>query len=270
MAATLFSVPPQNLATVRELSHAAAQWASRAARANLPAAADDSHSNLGWNDSHFALLSHPLDAEQRLQLGFGFRDCALLWLENGELIDSLSLQGADEAAAKRWCDEQLAAAGLQGTDQAEMPYELPPVDYSGFDGAAAELEVLGAWFGAAQSAIEDLVSHFGGKAVAPALVRCWPHHFDLATLFMLEEGDPETARSVGVGLSPGDGSYAEPYFYCTPWPTPAELPDAPAPMHWHTEGFTSMVCEATRLDESVDLKGMLTSAVEVAHRSLYS
>ncbi len=269
MTATLFSIPPENLVTVRELSHSAVQWASRAARANLPARDDDSHSNLGWDDPHFALLSHPLDSAQRFQLGFGFRDAALLWLEAGKRVDSLSLQGREDARAKSWCDEHLAAAGLQGTDQAEMPYELPSVDYADLAGAGIELEVLGAWFAAAQSALENLLLTFGSHAVAPAQVRCWPHHYDLATLLMLEEGDPEIARSIGVGLSPGDASYAQPYFYCTPWPAPAHLPDAPEPTHWHTEGFTSLVCEASRLNESVDVTGVLTQAAKVARGSLY-
>ncbi len=267
---TLFSVPPATLIKARELSHAAVQWASRAARANLPVQADDSHSNLGWHEPHFGLLSHPLDSEQRFQLGFGFRNAALLWVDNGGLADSMSLTGSDEASARSWCDAHLQEVGLEITDKAEMPYELPAADYAGFEGTAAELETLGAWFATAQSALDSLVASFGAYAVTPVEVRCWPHHYDLATLFMLETGDPETARSVGIGLSPGDGSYAEPYFYCTPWPTPAHLPDAPSPMHWHTEGFTSLVCEASSLGRSVDIAAMLGRAAEVARGSLYS
>ncbi len=270
MNAKLFSVDPTSLVTVRELSHAAVQWASRAARANLAVKADDSHSNLGWAEAHFALLSHPLDNKQRFQLGFGFGSAALLWVDNGDLADAMSLTGSDEAGARSWCDAHLREVGLEITDKAEMPYELTAVDYADFDGAATELETLGAWFATAQSALDSLVAGFGAHAVAPAPVRCWPHHYDLATLFLLEAGDPETARSVGVGLSPGDGSYAEPYFYCTPWPTPAQLPDAPAPMHWHTEGFTSLVAKASSLDQSVDMAAVLHQAAEVARSSLYS
>ena len=268
MRSQLFAVPPAELVGVRQLSHAAIQWPSRAARANLAAKADDSHSNLGWDEGSFGLLSHPLDDVQRLQLGFSFRSLALLWLDSGAVKHSLPLQDSDEALARDWCDQHLAAAGLQGTDRAQMPYELPAVDYGAFDGSSAELETLGAWFSRAQAALEGLVSSFGGKAIIPPQVRCWPHHFDLATLFVLEEGDPETARSVGIGLSPGDGSYAEPYFYCTPWPAPATLPPAPEPMHWHTEGFTSLVCEAHTLDEGIDLDQMLTTAVEISMESL--
>ena len=73
------------------------------------------------------------------------------------------------------------------------------------------------------------------------------------TLLALEEGDPESAQSIGVGLSPGDEAYAEPYLYCNPWPVPARLPAPPAPLQWHTEGFTSLLCPVSRLASPADL-----------------
>jgi hypothetical protein len=92
-------------------------------------------------------------------------------------------------------------------------------------------------------------------------VRCWPHHYDIATLFALDDGDPETARSVGIGLSPGDSAYAEPYLYCNPWPVPdGALPTAPGPLRWHTEGFTSLVCPASRMGSEQNLSALTESA----------
>jgi len=48
-------------------------------------------------------------------------------------------------------------------------------------------------------------------------VRCWPHHFDIATLLNIGQ---EKLQSIGIGLSPGDNSNPEPYFYVTMWPYP--------------------------------------------------
>ncbi len=267
---TIFSVAPGQLAAARLFSHAAVQWPSRAARANLPAAADDSHSNLGWDQAQSALLSHPLDPERRHQLGFSFQSFSLLWLEDGVLQGSLALHQATETDAGAWCDEQLASAGLQPTGQASMPYELDPVEYRDFaDAATAEqLAALGAWYSVAQANFETLVARFGDLSITQPAIRCWPHHYDLGTLFVLEEGDPETARSVGLGLSPGDGSYSEPYFYCTPWPTPPALPTAPPPGHWHTEGFTSLVLPASAVAEDLDLLECLATAIERARTAL--
>jgi len=266
----LFAVPPGQLVQVRTLSHAAVQWPSRAARANLAPAEDDGHSNLGWSESIGGLVSHFLDGARRYQLGFTFSTGSLAWLVDSELADTLKLEGADEPTAKAWCDARLSAVGLETTDRAEMPYDLDPVDYAGFAGSASAdaLRTLGAWYSRADVLLGDLVGEFGRIAAVRPTVRCWPHHYDLAALFLLDEGDPETVRSIGVGLSPGDESYAEPYFYCSPWPVPEMLPEAPGPLSWHTEGFCSLVCPASRIDRRTDLAMMLRSAVALSHAML--
>ena len=53
--------------------------------------------------------------------------------------------------------------------------------------------------------------------------------------------------SLGCGFSPGDGTYAEPYFYASPWPVPehGDLPKLAGKGHWHTEGYTSAVLPAS-------------------------
>ena len=142
-----------------------------------------------------------------------------------------------------------------------MPYVLDPVNYVELEGTEAALETLGAWFSAAQAALDALVTKHGSAAVATPSVRCWPHHYDIATLLSLDEGDPETARSVGIGLSPGDSAYAEPYLYCNPWPVPeGSLPAARSPLQWHTEGFTSLVCPASRMQDARNLQPLTESA----------
>jgi hypothetical protein len=39
-------------------------------------------------------------------------------------------------------------------------------------------------------------------------------------------------------------------------------------MHWHTEGFVSLIGPASRIDKATDLEGILTTAVKVAYDSL--
>ena len=52
----LFEVDPATLVAARQACHLACQWPSKAARANLSAKPDDSHSNLGWNGALGALV----------------------------------------------------------------------------------------------------------------------------------------------------------------------------------------------------------------------
>ena len=97
-------------------------------------------------------------------------------------------------------------------------------------------------------------------------VRCRPHHFDIATYVSLEEGDAENARGVGVGMSPGDESYGQPYFYVNPWPKLGvdRLPELRFPGHWHTEGFVGAIATAERTLELGDTRKGLTRFLDAA------
>ena len=77
----------------------------------------------------------------------------------------------------------------------------------------------------------------------PTDIRIWPHHFDLGAILYLDPTDDH--RQIGIGLSPGDGSYAEPYLYATPFPLAkdAALPSLPSGT-WRREGWTGAVLTA--------------------------
>ncbi len=268
MSGDRFGFPPAALVRSRQLSHVAVQWVSRAARANLKPLDDDSHSNLGWSTDLSSLVSHPLDPDKTLQLGFSFAKAALLLIRQGSVVDELTMEDADDSTIQQWCDEHLQNAGLNGIDKGILPYTLSPIDCSLFAKHRAELEVLGDWFAFGFSALEKLVATNQGHAVNTPVVRCWPHHYDVGAIFFLELGDPETARSIGVGLSPGDESYPEPYFYCNPWPAPSSLPPETSPLHWHTKGFTSLILQSSKIQTSTDIDGLLTLSYATVRSAL--
>ena len=56
-----------------------------------------------------------------------------------------------------------------------------------------------------------------------------------------------------MGLSPGDSSYGEPYFYVTPWPYPDSPapPPLPAGAAWHRTGWFGAVLTATAIFRDV-------------------
>jgi len=82
----------------------------------------------------------------------------------------------------------------------------------------------------------------------------------------LEEGNFETARGVGVGLSPGDDAYNQPYFYINPWPhlDPSTLPDLPMPGHWHTSGFTGAIATGQEVLTLPDVEAGLSRFITEA------
>ena len=245
----LGSVPPQALAGARNLAHHAAQWATKAARANLPAVPDDSHSSLAWDAARAALVSQPLAAKQgEIRVGLSVADLRLIVLHSSAAGDSLALDGKSDAEAGAWIDAALHAAGLAPASNVRLPYELP--DHAVAKGArynaraeAGSLQELARWFGMAAEILEEVRGRLGEVRPGPSPVLCWPHHFDIATLVQLEAGHAESVRSIGAGLSPGDESYAQPYWYVSPLPKPdpATLPPAPVPGHWHTRGYTAVV-----------------------------
>ena len=117
----------------------------------------------------------------------------------------------------------------------ERENSTSPIGYvamSHFDAAFAQ---LGAWYGNASLLLDAVVAATPDSAP----VRCWPHHFDIATLQILDGG-----RTVGAGFLGGDGQYREPYWYVTPYPYPndrSSYPPLPRGGFWNTEGWFGAV-----------------------------
>lgn len=270
------ATPPKKLGNASAIAHAAAQFLTKAARANLEAAADDSHSNLGWDSDSQRFLSQALPgANGDVFIALSLDPFELALVDSATGTTCFSLAGRSQAETTAWLDDALGSVALTPCGKVELPYELPSavVAVSEFSDAPG-LASLAAWFDLANTSLAQLASDQSELTPGPSPVRCWPHHFDIATYVSLEAGDAETARGIGVGMSPGDGSYAQPYFYVNPWPhlDAKALPEAPIPGHWHTDGFVGAIATAMEL-LSVDepekaLSGFLEKAFEVGYTKL--
>lgn len=230
------------VANARRQAHSAVQWVTRAARSNLAAAADDSHSSLEWDEARYALYCQALAGG--LRIGLNVSAFELVAAGDG---DTFALAGAADADAGAWVDALLTRHGLKRASAVTLPYEIERASFAQVDAAA--LAQLSRWFSAAAGALQALRGKLAALHPGPGPVRVWPHHFDIAMLVALEAGDAEYARSIGVGLSPGDGHYAQPYAYVSPWPLldAATLPPAPRGGHWHTRDFVAAVASADEL-----------------------
>ena len=269
---TLGSVDPRQLVEARLQLHWAVQLVSAFANAELEHLPDDSQSNLGWQDDLDVLLGRR--RPDGLAAGLSLPKLELFVFNNaGAVVDTFPLAGRTLNQARSWL-------GTLTPDR-----DSPPVKLSDYDmpdhGVAAdrpfalEPEVafseIARWYANGDSALRALAASGPGWAE----VRCWPHHFDLGTLVSLEaSSDPASGRSIGVGMSPGDASYAEPYFYVNPYglpSTPAAPPELPHPAHWHTEGWFGAVLTASALletnDPATELERFLNRAV-AANRGL--
>lgn len=249
----LGTIPIASVAPARLELHWAAQAVAAVANSLLPHREDDSQSSFTWAPHLGALLGQPVSSDVRA--GLRFADMALLLVDGeGHVADEEALPGKTLPQALSWFHSAIAAqvGKPPALPLALRDYDMPdhPVrDRAAFtgDGAPARVE-LARWFENAHYAISVATKPF---TLNPA-PRCWPHHFDLATLIAIDlpEDNAPVARTVGVGLSPGDASNAAPYFYVSPWPRPDDA-TAPPPLsgggEWKQESWFGAILPAERL-----------------------
>jgi hypothetical protein len=218
-----------------------------------------------WDAGHqrFSTLRLPSatgDRELCLVMPALGRPGVTLALQRADIVEAQQdLDGISKAAALRWLDERLTEVGLKPASPVVLPYELPSevadVDVFEITAQAAALASLAAWFDIGASTLAELDERHRRSIPGVGPIWVWPHHFDIASYIRLDGSSAESAPGIGVGLSPGDESYDQPYFYVNPWPRPAlnDLPGAPAPGHWHTTGFIGAVATARELLATLDV-----------------
>ncbi len=263
----LGAVNPAGLVEARLQAHHAVQWLPRLVRAHVPPEPGFAHLAMLWDESLGGLVSGPVPAlGGPFRLALRFKDLALVLRteQDGRTLGELRLHGYRSAEVEIWLLERLAELGLGGNPLSPpFRYDLPPHPVATgaiFDTIAQEapLAELARWFADSTLLLEPCATLPGASPV-----RCWAHHFDLSVLIALQGG-----CSIGIGLSPGDCHYAEPYLYAYPWPYPpaSAVPPLPAPICWHTDGFTGAVlraCDLVRLeDQEVQVPALLDSMRE--------
>jgi hypothetical protein len=260
--------------------HHAAQLAAAIGISYLPAESDDSHTNLEWNERLSALVSRSAGAAPT-QLAVRLPPFELLTVVGGQPRASFALDGCTMAEAVSWVREQLAAGGLEpGSYTLPTHYVIPPhpvgesAPFDAHDDVA--FGQLAAWYSDSARVLSALASSTPNASP----VRCWPHHFDIATLIDVGPTNAGGRATVGLGMEPGDAYYAEPYFYASLYPSPsADAPRAPLEGSglWHTRDWVGAVLPGSRLtsaDQRVQVDAFLASALrsgrELQSRQLVS
>ena len=181
---TLGAAFPGELTEARLQLHWAAQLVSAPGTSLLPAEADDSHTNLGWDAKLGVLAGRNVGAES-VQAALVFEALELLVIDAGRERSSMRLAGHTLQQALAWLGEEIAG----DASALSLPvYEMPSaaVGEGGvFSDAGTEARTeLAAWFANAFPLIREVVA--ADPAASP--VRCWPHHFDVASLITLDAG----------------------------------------------------------------------------------
>jgi hypothetical protein len=198
--------------------HWAAQIAAGVGRTLLPPREDDSHTAFTLADGVL------LQGEVRgVRAGLRLRDLTLVCGSEELPLRDLTLDDGFAFLSSRF-------GHTLPRPEVELP-DHPVAHGAAFDADVESCQTLGELYGIANS----LLRTFGGSPVL-----CWPHHFDIATLLAVREG-----TTIGAGLSPGDASYPEPYWYVTPYPPPDANALPPLTRGtWHTADWVGAVLPA--------------------------
>jgi len=266
---TLGEVAPTTLVASRETLHHAAQLLALVGASFLDAERDDSHTSLTWMPTVGALTTQPIRAGTTLRFGLRIADLTLLVGDESARAEtgSFRLHGRTRDDALEWIRTQATRAGLDAS-RLRSRLHFTIADHVTDHGGSFErpddgtFEELARWYGNASLILEERRASMAGAGP----VRCWPHHFDIATLVRPAEGPLE---SIGIGLSPGDGSYAEPYYYVGPSPAPLSMPQPLTIGSWHTTGWwgaallgSRIVMEQTGTKQAAVVAGFVDEAIE--------
>lgn len=223
--------------------HYAARLLASTAHAMIRHEEDDSHSALTL-DNGGAYLETQLLNTKGLTLCLALRELRLEWRRGAHVLEGAALAGLRMDDGYRWLNETRPPDAPLIVEREFPDFPDHPLAATGTfstHGDTARTQLAGE-FGAADAALHALLESESGASARYV----WPHHFDLGALLT----EPGEGRMVGLGFSPGDSSYDEPYYYVSPYPQPesGQLPAWKGAGHWHTDGFTSVILTATERD----------------------
>lgn len=259
----------KDLVDARLQLHYAAQFATALGISYLTARPDDSHTNLGWDPEHEALRSREVRAlSHAIHVAIRPRDLTLIVLLDGAAGQRIPLHGSTISQVETSLRSALSSAGLDARRLTlRRHYELPPHPVAGRDAfdtsRTDDFAELAAWYSNSSVLLNELKTR-----ISSSEVRCWPHHFDIATLATFDAG-----RSSGAGMDPGDAQYPEPYFYVNAYPAPhvALKPALEGGGIWNTEGWFGAVLRGSTLNsDSAQQEAQVRSFLESAHTACAS
>ena len=236
--------------SARNQAHQAAQLLGSIARAINPEKPEDTHAAMIWQEAHQLLSTQMLKHHKYKYAVLNIATLSLGFQDNSdhELL-SISLAGYTNKELKQRLEEILEIKQFN----LQHPYELPtftfgnnqPYDDSDKDYLALCEQVF-------SNAYHALLP-FTQSIPEASEIHIWPHHFDIATLLTYSANKSD--KFIGIGLSPGDASVPEPYFYINTWPYPKVNQQSLSPLSagaWQFDGWTGAILKASEIVQSPD------------------
>lgn len=264
-------IDPQNLNEARLQLHFAIQFIAATGLALATPQPDYSHMSLAWDRENQIFVGQEISATSSFQIGLDPINLVVKVLDRKQTMAEFPLNGKNMAAGLAWLQGEISKLGAEADKVVWIDYPKNdfPYDFAIASGAPFNLNQ--------QSALQELTKYFVNASFLlketisstpeATPVHIWPHHFDIATQLSLPGLINGEATSIGVGLSPGDSGYSEPYWYVTPWPYPDldNLPALSGGGFWHTQHWVGAVLTASNLaqdtSQETQVKEFLNDAI---------
>lgn len=216
--------PRAALTDAWRVTHHASQAAAEIGKVFALPCDDDSHTTLQWFDGASItdgfLTGQLVEAEDGpFSAALRLYDMVLFLIRpSGEPIADLPLPGSTVEHATKWIvDAALNSTQIEIRQESNPAPDLPghPVGEGAeipVPNQLAQIELVRLY-----SNTNTMLSALHAEHDSASEARCWPHHFDLASLTELaHEGDVAT-RTIGIGVTPPDPVSESGYWYVSPW-----------------------------------------------------
>jgi hypothetical protein len=250
----LGKINPKSLTETRLQLHYAIQFMAAVGNFLTQPRSDFSHASLTWNSELNAFVSGIVVSKNSFQVALEPITLTSIILDiNRNKLAEFSLLEKTMNEGMNLLKQIIEPLGADITKLTFVSYPDDFPHHSLAEGAIFEhnseamRQELTAYFANTNSILQEIAA--SRENASP--VRIWPHHFDIATLISLPYIQKDEAVSLGIGMSSGDNSYNEPYWYVTPWPYPniANLPELASSGIWHTEGWVGAILTASQLSQ---------------------
>jgi hypothetical protein len=239
---------------------------------------DFSHTALQWDDQ-FGFETQEIassQASQPFSIALDPTSLTLSLVVDRQQLSSFSLGDRSLSEAYDWLRTVLTELGISAEIVTKLTYFPSDSGEELARGGTFTSQKLTSnltdYYAIASNLLQDIVRQ--ESHASP--MHIWAHHFDIATLISYpsekeaqnNSSESGEGKSIGVGLSPGDSGYDEPYWYVTPYPYPVDktnLPELAGNGFWHTEEWVGAVLTASQFGEpkssSEEIRAFLDSAI---------
>jgi hypothetical protein len=252
---TTGTIKPRELTESRLQLHYAIQFIAATGEALAEPLPDYSHTSLDWNPDMAVFLGAPIRAATPFRVALNPVTLTSILLDSKqEAIATFPLQQKTLVDGMSWHQGEISKLGADASKIEFLAY--PPDDFP--DHSLAHGATFNSQAESGRQALTDYYAHthrllqeIVDTTEDASPIHIWPHHFDMAILIMLSGKKGRGPMTIGVGMSPGDVNYDEPYWYVSPYPYPdtANLPSLAGHGFWHNEHWVGAVLTASQLTQ---------------------